>query len=110
MLTVKAVDRTFCVVFVGQECEAVASDFSVLPFDDNILSFDFVITTFEELDDLIGGDLPWESSHLDSSDAVGVVELVTEGDVLESGPSRKEDMLGLKISDGLTYCGTPKVW
>ena len=81
VLTVKAIDGSFRVVRVGQECKAVACNFSVLPLDDDIISSDCEFSTFEELDNLFRGHLPWESSHLDSSVTVALVERVSQADI-----------------------------
>ena len=91
MLTVKAVDGSLSVFIGGQECKAEASDFSVLPFDDDILGGDREVSAFEELNDLVRSDFPWQSSHLDSSVAVAVVESGSQLDVLELGPNRRRE-------------------
>ena len=93
VLTVQAIDGGFCVVRVGQECKAVACDFSILPFDDDVVRCDLDISILEELDDLIWSHLPWQASHLDSSGAVAVVEFVSELDILELGPDKIERKL-----------------
>mgnify|MGYP003333171493 CR=1 FL=1 len=88
MLTVKGVDGSFGVVNRGHECQAEASDLSVLPLDDDILRFDSEIAVLKELDNLVDRHLPWQTSHLDSLASVGVVEFVSQADVLELGPRR----------------------
>ena len=89
VLTVKGVDGSFGVVNRGHECKAEASDFSVLPLDDDILRFDNEIAVLVELDNLVDRHLPWQTSHLDSLASVGVVELVSQADILKLGPSQK---------------------
>ena len=98
MLTVKGVDGVLCIVNVGHECKAVACDFSILPFDDDVVSCDLDVSILEELDDLIWSHLPWQASHLDSSGAVAVVEFVSELDILELGPDKIERKLKLNMN------------
>ena len=90
MLTVKAVDGGLSIVRVGQECKAVACDFSVLPLDDDIISRDVEFSILEELDNLVWSHLPWQSSHLDSSGTVSVVEGVSQRDVFVLRPKSNE--------------------
>ena len=90
MLTVKGVDGVLCIVNVGHECKAVACDFSILPFDDDVVSCDFEFSILEELDNLFWGHLPWQSSHFDSSVSVAFIEGVSQRDVFELRPKSKE--------------------
>ena len=90
MLTIKAVDGGLSIVRVGQECKAVACDFSVLPLDDDIISRDVEFSILEELDNLVWSHLPWQSSHFDSSVSVAFVEGVSQRDVFVLGPKSNE--------------------
>ena len=90
VLTVKAVDGGLSIVRVGQECKAVACDFSVLPLDDDIISRDVEFSILEELDNLVWSHLPWQSSHFDSSVSVAFVEGVSQRDVFVLRPKSNE--------------------
>ena len=98
VFTVKAVDRSLGVFFGGHECQAVASDFSVLPLDDDILGFDVEVTILVELDNLVDSDLPWQASHLDSARTVSVVELVSQAHVLVLWPIIGDEVRTDKLS------------
>ena len=90
VLTIKAVDGGLSIVRVGQECKAVACDFSVLPLDDDIISRDVEFSILEELDNLVWSHLPWQSSHFDSSVSVAFVEGVSQRDVFVLRPKSNE--------------------
>ena len=96
MFTVKGVDGVLCIVSVRQECKAIACSFSILPFDDDVISCDFEFSILEELDNLIWSHLPWQSSHLDSSGTVSVVEFVSELAILELRPKKIRENLELQ--------------
>ena len=89
MLAIQAVYCRFCVVRVSQESQTVAGCLSVLPLDDNIIRLDFEFSVFEELDNFVWSDFPRQSTHLDSSVSITIVECVSQADILILWPIKK---------------------